>query len=202
MPSPAARQQVDALLGFWFPPGLDYPALNRRWFEEGRTLDEEIRRRFGTLYGQACRGELRDWSETPRSRLALILLLDQFSRHLYRNTPAAFAQDTQAQALTLEGLQRGHDQVLAPVERVFFYLPLEHAEDRALQTRSVELFESLLRAVPQEDQEHFAGYLDYARRHREVIGRFGRFPDLNIILGRDTTPEEAAFLKQPGSSFL
>lgn len=194
------------LIEFWFGPLTGPEAFNRDrydlWFQNGRAYDGTIRERFGDLWRRAEAGDLDDWAETPQGRLALILLLDQVPRHIHRGTAAAFAQDHRAQALTLAGMAQGHDRALWPIQRLFFYLPLEHAEDLAVQERSVAAFTQLRDEAPAALQEDCAGFLDYAHRHREVIARFGRFPDLNVILGRDSTPEELAFLKEPGSSFL
>ena len=135
-------------------------------------------------------------------RLALILLLDQLPRNIHRAVPAAFAQDAKARDLCLRGLSLGADKALSPLARVFFYLPLEHAESREQQARSVALFEAL--AAEQADgpaRETFEGFADFARRHQVIIQRFGRFPHRNAILGRTSTPEEAEFLQQPGSGF-
>ena len=142
------------------------------------------------------------WAEVPVGRLALILLLDQLPRNIHRDTPAAFAQDAKARDLCLRGLSLGADKALSPLARVFFYLPLEHAESREQQARSVALFEAL--ADEQADgpaRETFEGFADFARRHQVIIQRFGRFPHRNAILGRTSTPEEAEFLQQPGSGF-
>ncbi len=197
---------IDELIDFWFGP-LEGPAsLNRdrydMWFTNGRAYDAAIRDRFGALWQQAADGALDAWAETPRGRLALILLLDQGSRHIHRGTPRAFEQDLYAQALTLEGIELGHDRALLPLQRSFFYLPLEHAEDINVQHQSLEAFTDLADEAPPELAEDFASFLDYARRHLDVIRRFGRFPDLNAILGRESTPEEREFLQQPGSAFL
>lgn len=202
----SATAQQDALLTYWFgtpPDRYRYDASREAmWFYNGRQYDAEIRARFGDLYRAAVQGELNDWTRTPRGRLALIILLDQFSRHLQRGHAQAFAQDDRAQTLCLDGLAESADQTLHPVERVFFYLPLEHAEDLERQRLSVRLYEQLWRELPAEQQPAYAGFLDYAERHLLVIARFGRFPDLNELLGRDSTPEERAFLTRPGSSFL
>ena len=133
--------------------------------------------------------------------MALILCCDQFPRNIFRGTPGAFAYDARALQLSLSGIERGWDRQLRCVERAFFYLPLEHSEDRGHQERSVELFGELLREAPEAQKSGFESFLDYARRHREIIAQFGRFPHRNRILGRVSTPEERAFLKQPGSSF-
>ncbi|HXH02762.1 MAG TPA: DUF924 family protein [Candidatus Competibacteraceae bacterium] len=197
---------IDELHRYWFgelPGDGRYDAARMHlWFEAGQRYDEEIGARFGALHRQAAAGELEHWKATPRGWLALVLLLDQISRHIYRRTPRAFAQDPQAQALVLEGLEQGVDRRLQPIERTFFYLPLEHAEDLALQRRSVACFQELLAELPAELRPDYQGFLDYAIRHLRVIERFGRFPDLNPILGRDSTAEELKFLEQPGSSFL
>jgi uncharacterized protein (DUF924 family) len=133
--------------------------------------------------------------------LALILLLDQLPRAIHRATPAAFAQDSKARRVAGRGLESGADRLLRPIERLFIYLPFEHSEDIADQDRSVELFRELAASVPKAHLRTFAGFVDYAVRHREVIARFGRFPHRNLILGRESTPEEKAYLEQPGSSF-
>jgi len=146
-------------------------------------------------------GELTSWGETPHGELARIILLDQFPRNIYREQPRAFAYDMQALSWTLEGLAKQSDQQLRPVERVFFYLPLEHAEDLGHQETSVKLFRELVEAVPQEQRNTFAGFFDFAVRHHDIIDRFGRFPHRNVILGRESTSEEEEFLTQPGSSF-
>ena len=137
----------------------------------------------------------------PAVELALLILLDQFPRNLYRDDPRAWAADASAQRVALSGLARSDDRQLPAVQRVFAYLPLEHAEDSALQQRSVELFEALLAEAAPERRQQFEDYLDYARRHREVIARFGRFPHRNATLGRVSTPQETLYLVQPGAGF-
>lgn len=195
-----------SILEFWFgataPDGAPDPAKYRMWFGDGRQWDDEIRSRFGALHARAARGELDgEWATPPRTRLALILLLDQFPRHIHRGTPAAFAQDGRAQSHALSLIDAGLDSALTPIERVFCYLPLEHAEDLALQERCVALFTTLRDTVAAGQRERYEGFLDYARRHRDVVARFGRFPHRNATLGRVSTPDEAEFLRQPGSSF-
>ncbi len=149
---------------------------------------------FETDIARAVRGELDHWCATPRGQLALIVLLDQFSRNIYRGTARAFAQDRKALAVCRDGLEPGTDRALRPVERLFFYMPLQHAEDRDAQRRSVESFEGLLAEVAPLHRPLCQGFRDYAHRHRAVIERFGRFPHRNVILGRPSTPEELAFL--------
>ena len=133
--------------------------------------------------------------------MALILLLDQMPRVIHRGTPGAFAQDDKARRFADKGLASGADRLLRPIERVFFYLPFEHSEDAADQERSVELFQELAAEVPEEWKKSFDFYLDFAVRHEAIIDRFGRFPHRNAILGRESTPEEIEFLKEPGSGF-
>ncbi|MFP5397558.1 MAG: DUF924 family protein [Gammaproteobacteria bacterium] len=185
------------VLAFWF--GGD-DAVDRRWFNGGAAFDREIAERFGATIDAALRGELAGWAATPDDALALIVVLDQFTRNVGRGTPRAFAGDVRALALALELIERGDDRRLPPLRRWFAYLPLEHAEDLALQQRCVQLFEDLL-ADAGAHHEAIAGALDYARRHRDVIARFGRFPHRNEILGRATMADEHAFLQQPGSRF-
>ena len=176
----------DDVLAYWFAPG---PERTARWFRGDAATDADVRGRFASTLESATRGELDGWTATPRGRLALIVVLDQFSRTVHRGTPRAFAQDARALALCLDGLACGEDRALAPDERAFFYLPLEHAEDAAMQARSVACFEALAAEAPGA-----AGFLDYAHEHRDVIARFGRFPHRNTILGRCSTPDEEAFL--------
>ena len=194
-----------AILDFWFRgQPADRPAspeLMRLWFGKDPATDQTIRARFGAQVEAAAAGRYPDWQETARGRLALILLLDQFPRNIYRDAPKAYAWDSQAVALTLAGLDAGHDRHLAIVERAFFYLPLEHAEDLALQQRSLEVFERLQEEAPPALHRMCAGFYDYARRHHEIIARFGRFPHRNAVLSRVSSAAEAAFLRQPGSSF-
>ncbi len=172
------------------------------WFGDGRKHDAEIREKFGALHERASRGELdREWCATPAGRLALIVVLDQFSRHVHRDTPAAYAQDPAAQHLALDGIRENVDRELIPAQRCFFYLPLEHAEDIELQRLCVRCFDGLARTVAPEWRKEYESYLDYAQRHRDIIDRFGRFPHRNAVLGRESTAAEKKFLKEPGSSF-
>src|SRR5262249_33598313 len=178
------------------------PAKRRMWFGDGSNYDAEIRERFGTLHERAASGELEDeWAASARGRLALILVLDQFSRHVHRGSGSAFAQDAMAQRLAADGIARALDPDLIPAARTFFYLPLEHAEDITLQRHSVESFRHLCDGVAPEWRKEYEGFLDYARRHHDIVARFGRFPHRNAALGRASTPEEAEFLKLPASSF-
>ncbi len=190
-------EDVQHVLDFWFgapdSPGYGKPRVE--WFQKSDAFDNEIRTRFLELRRAAAAGDLQAWQAAPDSLLALILLLDQFPRNLYRGTALAFAADAQAQAAAQLAVARGFDRLLVAVQRWFVYLPFEHAEDLALQRRCLELFEGL-RGDPGS-----ADTIDYARRHFDIIARFGRFPHRNAILGRTSTPEETEFLRQPGSSF-
>ncbi|OHC38611.1 DUF924 family protein [Rhodanobacter soli] len=190
---PATAQDV---LDFWFAE-----AGTAHWFAADAAFDAQIRARFGAAVEAAANDRLDDWADTPSGWLALLILLDQFPRNLYRHDPRAWAADASAQRVALSGLARSDDRQLPAVQRVFAYLPLEHAEDSALQQRSVELFEALCAEVPTEQRKQFEEFLDYARRHREVIARFGRFPHRNATLGRASTPEEMLYLAQPGAGF-
>jgi uncharacterized protein (DUF924 family) len=171
------------------------------WWKKSEQVDEEIKNRFAQCVVQAGAGGLDAWADEPHARLALILLCDQFTRHIYRDTPQAFSLDYRALGWAREGLALKADQALRPIEQVFFYLPLEHSESISDQDDAVRLFEQLKANAPVEAKDAFDGFLDYALRHREIIVRFGRFPHRNAALGRPSTEEEIAFLKQPGSSF-
>ncbi len=201
--NPAANPED--VLAFWFGPeaGDSKTAESQKklWWSKDAVVDAEIRERFGALVAAAAGGAHREWAREPRGRLALILLFDQFPRNIYRDTPQAFAHDGLALRLALDGIAAEADRSLRAIERVFFYLPLEHAESPEMQERSVALFEGLRDSVAEADRSAFDGYLDFARRHRDIVQRFGRFPHRNLILGRASTAEETAFLQLPGSGF-
>ena len=150
---------------------------------------------------KAAAGELSDWQMTPSGRLALILLTDQFPRNIYRDSPRAFALGSKALAVCLDGIKSDFDVKLRPIERVFFYLPLEHAESLRHQEQSVNLFRELAESATGNQKTLFGEYLDCAVRHRDIVARFGRFPHRNKILERESTAEEIAFLAEPDSSF-
>ena len=192
----ADPQQV---LDFWFGDGLTlgWPSDDRSalWFGGGAALDAQIRERFGTLVDQAVDGGLADWEQPGSSRLALVLLLDQFTRNVHRGQARAFAGDGRAQRLVLQSLALDQDTALPTVGRVFFYMPLMHAESPALQDECVLLFEKLVRLSPPELQAKLAGNLRAAREHADIVTRFGRFPHRNAALGRANTPEEDHFLQ-------
>lgn len=189
----------ETILDYWFgQSGSDTEIARRQaslWWRGGSEIDTEIHRRFGALHEQAAQGELDSWLVTPRGRLALIIVLDQFSRNIHRGSARAFAQDERAQALALEALRTGEYRQLRRVERVFLYMPLEHAETLELQRKSVECFTGLRDAAPDDEREVYGYFLEFAWRHYDVVARFGRFPHRNAALGRATTPEEQAFLQ-------
>jgi uncharacterized protein (DUF924 family) len=180
------------VLDFWFgaPNSRERGRPRKLWFQKSEPFDAEVRRRFLTTWERAARGECERWQATPLASLALIVMLDQFPRNMFRGTARAFASDALALPAARETIARGFDRVLSPVDRSFAYLPFAHAEDLAAQRRSLALFHA-------SDREN----VESARRHYEIIARFGRFPHRNAALGRQSTAEEAEFLKQPGSSF-
>nr|WP_221223555.1 DUF924 family protein [Roseococcus suduntuyensis] len=184
-------------MDFWFADGPDTP--RKAWFQRDDAFDAEIRARFGTLVAPAREGTLDGWAATPEGALALLILLDQFPRNLFRGHPHAFASDAHARSLARElVLRQRMDLRVTPTQRPFFYLPFEHAEDMAAQDLSAALFEGLrdnpAAAAP-------GGSIDYAWRHRVIIARFGRFPHRNATLGRESTPAELTYLAQPGAGF-
>jgi uncharacterized protein (DUF924 family) len=199
---------LDEVLRFWFGDGDDQVAIAKRqadlWWNRSAGADAEIRARFGTLRGRAVRGELDGWTPTGRGRLGLIILVDQMSRHMFRDEAEAFRHDPMAREWCATGIELRADEELGLIERVFFYVPLEHSESRDDQARSVDLYVQLKNSIPASQRELFSIFLLFelsARRHRAVVDRFGRFPHRNRALGRPSSQEEIAFLQQPGSSF-
>ncbi|MGS5086099.1 DUF924 family protein [Hydrogenophaga sp. A37] len=186
------------VLDFWLGDGMtrDWPSDNRNdlWFGGGAEQDALIRERFGALVEHALDGGLIDWEAPLHDRLALVLLLDQFTRNVHRGQPRAFAGDGRAQRLVMHTLALGQDTGLPCAARVFLYMPLMHAESQALQDECVLRFEKLRRTSPPELQATLSSNLRFAEQHNDIIQRFGRFPHRNAALGRVNTPEEAAFL--------
>ena len=193
------------VLAFWFGDAAGDAAViaakSAIWFRGRAEVDAAVRNRFATLHTAAITGRLDAWLAWPHGRLALVILVDQFSRNLFRGDARAYAHDARARTWCEEGLRTGVERALRPIERVFLYLPLEHSEALRDQQRAVELFATLRDEVEPGLREAFDEYLDYAERHRDVIARFGRFPHRNAALGRASTADEQAFLAQPGSSF-
>jgi uncharacterized protein (DUF924 family) len=195
---------------FWFgktPLAPDQlPRRMELWFaatpEVQRTVDDALRTRFEAVVERALKGELAQWADGPRRRLSLILLLDQFPRNIHRGTDRAFAGDAQALQLALTGMQSAADAALNPVERIFFYMPLQHSESLEVQDESVAAYRRLVEEAPDTIREVFKGCLGFAEHHREVIRRFHRFPHRNAVLGRLSTAEEEAYLlesQRPGN---
>jgi uncharacterized protein (DUF924 family) len=191
--------KAHTLLNFWFGDlgTADLPSSDRTnlWFGESEKLKETITKKFGSDYKVALEGKYQDWAKNPRGRLALIILLDQFSRYLHRNSSDAFKYDTQAQQLCIEGLRKQMDHSLTLIERVFFYMPLVHAENTEIQEQSIRLFQSLVSLSMTETTQVYQLFLAYAYAHFRVIKEFGRFPQRNMVLGRDSTEAEKTFLK-------
>lgn len=191
--------QPQDVLDFWFGDGLqqDWPSTDHKalWFGGGAAQDDTIRHRFGALVESALGGGLTEWETDLPTRLALLIVLDQFSRNAHRGQARAFAGDSRAQQLVLAALAAGEDESLARVGRVFLYMPLMHAEDLALQERCVACFTALHGNSPPALRQTLAGNLHFAIEHRDTIQRFGRFPHRNAALGRDSSAEEVGFLK-------
>lgn len=174
------------VLQFWFD--AEHQAF---WFVQNDAFDRNIAQRFSSLHAQACAGELWAWRSSAQGRLAEVIVLDQFSRNLYRNHALAFAADATALVLSQEAIRLGDDLKLSPEQRSFLYLPFMHSESRLIQAESLRLYTALGRPLN----------LDFAARHADIIQRFGRYPHRNAVLGRQSTPEELAFLQQPNSHF-
>ncbi|RMF27197.1 MAG: DUF924 domain-containing protein [Cyanobacteria bacterium J083] len=190
-------QSITAVLDFWFgvPESIGYGKPKKEWFVKDAEFDNELRSRFFATYNLAAEGKLNDWRDSPEGCLALILVFDQFPRNIFRNMPQAFATDSLALDLAKYAVNSGFDAALLNVQKWFVYLPLEHSENLADQAEAVRLFSTL------QGDPNSVSAIDYARRHLEVIKRFGRFPHRNKILGRASTPAEIEFLKTPGSRF-
>ena len=200
-----ASHTPEAVLEFWFgkldADGLPSSAVAARWFAGGVAFDEEIRQRFRELVEQALAGGLEAWADSSRELLALVIVLDQLPRNLFRGDARSFAGDARALRLSRDAVDAGWARRLLPAERNFLYLPFEHAESLAEQERCCALYRELLDAGPAAGRPLFAGSLEYAERHRVVIARFGRFPGRNAALGRESTLEEAAFLAENPTGF-
>ena len=184
---------AEHVLDFWFGPQPH--AARDEWFRKDPVFDQTIRERFGDAVEAALGGAYADWGQTPQGALARVLLLDQFTRNIFRDTARAFAGDALALAAAKDTVDAGKDLSLDPFERWFLYLPFEHAEDLAMQERSLELFARL------RDDTGDGSALEWAQKHAAIVRRFGRYPHRNAILGRASTSEEIAFLQEPGSRF-
>lgn len=180
---------------FWFGEGADYGKVHKRWFEKDPTFDAQVTKRYQKPHQEMRDGAHRDWLGDAHDCLARIIVLDQFPRHIYRGSAAAFSTDAAALEAAKHLVDEGWDMKLLPVERMFAYLPFQHSESLADQERSIKLYEPLKAFPETADTDR------YAVAHHDIIRRFGRFPHRNAALGRPSTLEEIDFLKQPGSSF-
>ena len=188
---------MNEVLDFWFgrSHSPEFGKVQNKWFKKDADFDAEILTNFLPQYELAASGQLDSWQDSPENCLALIILLDQFPRNMFRETPQAFATDSKALATAEYAVNNNFDRELLQVQKWFIYLPFEHSENVENQQKSVELFRQLSGETDSDS------VIDFAIRHLKIIERFGRFPHRNQILGRETTPEEAEFLKQPGSRF-
>ena len=197
--------RIEAILAFWFEEkALSAPQIDHRmdvWFGEDEVFDHECKKEFSGDVELASEGKLDHWAHQPRGRLALIILLDQFRRNIFRNTAAAFAKDKAALKLCVEGAMQKIDRSLSPIERAFFYMPLQHAESRKVQAKSVELFSRLAEAVSPTYRETFETMAQFAELHRDIVEQFGRFPHRNKLLERQNTPEEEEYLAGDSPDF-
>lgn len=190
--------RIESILKFWFKDRkLSAPKIDSRmdvWFGEDPEFDHEIEREFGTDVEAASEGKLDHWAHRPQGRLALILLLDQFRRNIFRGTADAFAQDKAALKQCVEGAMSKADQTLSPIERVFFYMPLQHSESRKVQAKAMSIFNRLADAVSPTYTETFETIAQFAELHHDIIELFGRFPHRNKLLGRQDTEQEEEYL--------
>ncbi len=197
--------RIDKILAFWFKEQeLTAPQIDGRmdtWFGEDAEFDAEVAREFSQDVEDARGGNLDHWSHKPTGRLALILILDQFHRNIYRGKPEAFAGDKAALRLCVEGAMEKKDKDLSPIERVFFYMPLQHAESRKVQSKSVDIFSRLANAVSPTYRETFDTVAQFAELHADIVQKYGRFPHRNAVLGRPNTPEEDEYLAGESPTF-
>ena len=197
--------RIEAVLSFWFrETALSAPQIDQRmdvWFGEDDDFDREIAEYFATDVERASQGELDHWAESARGRLALILLLDQFRRNIFRNSAEAFSMDAAALKLCVEGAVAKMDDGLTPIQRVFFYMPLQHSESHKVQTKSVALFNKLADAVSPTYKETFLTVAHFAELHHDIVAQFGRFPHRNRVLGRENTAEEEEYLSGDAPDF-
>lgn len=198
-------EKVNEILSFWFGKDPARPLENQKnWWQKDEHFDQEIKRKFGDLLELAIEGKLTLWQEAPKSCLAYIILLDQFSRNIYRGTPKSFSQDSLALTACQKGIEHKLDRDLDLIHRQFFYMPLEHSEELLVQQESVAQFKHLYLLSKEHSiqyQTALKGALGFAIRHLEIIEAFGRFPHRNAILSRQSTAQEISFLNQPNSSF-
>ncbi len=198
------EQVITGILSYWFADigdGFDIGEQHKLWYTGGPAVDQAIERQFGPWVERALSGELFGWLATPSGTAALVILLDQFTRNIFRGDAKAFSGDAQARDIVKQALAEGLDKSLTPIQRSFFYLPLEHSESLADQQACIAQFEQLLAEVPDEGRTSIQSSLDFAIKHRDIIAQFGRFPHRNEALGRDSTSEELAYLGAGGARF-
>jgi uncharacterized protein (DUF924 family) len=202
---PSMSVSYEDVLSFWFGEldalGCADSAHTVRWWKKDPDFDQSIRERFAALHAAVASGERDAWLASPRGRLACIIVLDQFSRNMFRETPACFAHDAQALRIAEGGIEQGMDRLVGFDGRGFCYMPLMHTEQLEAQERCVQLFDEFLGQVSPDLRPRVEFSLKFAEMHRDIVKRFGRFPHRNRLLGRDSTPEEVEFLSQPGSAF-
>ncbi len=194
----------DDIIEFWYGADPDKPLENARsWFKKDDAFDREIEQRFGPTLARAESGELEDWRETPRGRLAYIIVLDQFSRNVYRGEPEAFRNDPQALDATLEGIDLKHDEALEPQHRWFFCMPLMHSESPEIQQMSLQKYRELARleGLSESMRDALENAYDFAEQHADIIEEFGRYPHRNDVLGRESTEAEQTYLEQDDAGF-
>ena len=200
-----STETISKIVAFWLGSSLENPeaAFSRKdwWYKGGRPVDEDIRARFGNLVPQACARQLMAWQTTPDGALALILLLDQFTRNLYRNTPQAYAGDACAFEVVTQAIDKKLDTALPPVSRIWFYHPFHHAEDVEDQDRGLVLLNEIRQEASAEWQPYVEQSIKGWTRHRNIVARFGRFPHRNAVLSRNSTDEELIFLKTNSEAF-
>ncbi len=199
------QARIEAVLSFWFKEQeLSAPQIDRRmetWFSEDPVFDHELEKEFADDVEAACEGKRNHWADEPRGRLALIILIDQFRRNIHRGSSEAFSADKLALKLCVEGAMEKKDKGLTPIQRVFFYMPLQHAESRKVQAKSVELYNRLADAVSPTDRETFLTIAQFAELHKDIIDQFGRFPHRNRLLNRENTAEEGEYLASDSPDF-
>jgi len=199
------QARIDSVLSFWFKEQeLTAPQIDHRmdmWFSEDPVFDHEIEKEFADDVSAACEGNLDHWAAESQGRLALIILIDQFRRNIYRNSAKAFSKDKLALKLCVEGAMEKIDRGLTPIQRVFFYMPLQHAESRKVQAKSVELYNRLAELVSPTYRETFLTVVQFAELHKDIVDQFGRFPHRNELIGRENTAEEAEYLSGDSPDF-
>lgn len=202
---PADTAGWSEVIRVWFgeldADGLADGPHRQRWFVKDPAWDAELTRRFADTHAAIAAGQREDWLRTPRGRLAQVVVLDQFSRNMFRDTPGMYATDALALRIAAAGIEAGEDARLETAERVFLYMPFMHSEDVVDQRRCVALFEALRDAASGAAREQLGQNVRFAEMHRDIVERFGRFPHRNAILGRASTEEELGFLLEAGSSF-